>query len=86
MSVRHEPWGDMSPDEVEARRSIAGGSKRWAVTFAALGLVVAVLPFVAGAHAMWILLGVGLGIVCLGVAFTVASDATPDGPPPRRTG
>ena len=76
----------MSPSEAEARRSIAGGSRRLAAAFAALGLGVAAVPFAVGANAMWILVGVGLGVVCLAVAFTVASDPTPDGPPPRRSG
>ena len=73
-------------NETDARKQVDSGSKRLAAIPAIIGILAIAAPFVFGAHALWIALGVGIGIACFAAAVVIASGEHLDGPPPRRTG
>ena len=68
-----------------ASRETSEGNRKWALALGAIGVVVAVSPFVVGAHAGWTFLALLVAAMFLVAAFTVASDGDLDGPPPRRS-
>ncbi|QCJ48014.1 hypothetical protein [Haloprofundus sp. MHR1] len=70
----------------DTRAEDAKRRKLGAAVFALLAVVAAVTPFLAGAHAIWIAVGVGTGVVLLVVSLTIATDSDLNGPPPQRIG
>lgn len=62
------------------------GSNKWLVAAVLLGVLIAAAPIVAGAHSLWVALGLGIGMALLASSLAVFSDSDMDGPPPRRTG
>lgn len=69
-----------------ASRETTEGNRKWALALGAIGVVVAVTPFVVGTHAGWMVLALLVAAMFLVAAFSVASDGDLDGPPPRRSG
>lgn len=69
-----------------AERGADEGNRKRGLALAAIGVLVAVSPFVVGANTGWIFLAFLVAAVFLVAAFSVASDGDLDGPPPRRSG
>lgn len=63
-----------------------GGAGLLEYVVAAAGVAVILAPFVVGAHALWIALALGVGLLLILGSVMAASGGVPDGPPPRRSG
>lgn len=62
------------------------GSKKWGFVLGAIGVIVAVSPFVVGANGGRVFFAFLVAGAFFAAAFSVASDGDLDGPPPRRSG
>ena len=71
---------------IRQKPSSDDGDPKTGLLLAFLGVLVAISPFIAGSHALWIALAVGVGCLFFVAAVTIATGSDLDGPPPRRSG